>query len=536
MNNFKAAIYCRISRDDDIDQINKSSIRNQQTKLTDFCNINNIVVYNTYSDIYTGTSYDRPAFNELINDIESGDVNCVVVKDLSRLGREYKSSGQYLENYFPEKMVRFIAVDDAIDLNPYDEYDVNSNQALMIPMFNIINEFYPADISKKTRSALTTKAKQGEYICAKSPFGYVKNPENKNQLIVHPEQADVVRLIFKMYMGGKSLSSISRWLHHNKIKTCNDFCSDTAKYNWNSSTVKQILSNRTYIGSIVYGKSRNLSYKNKQVVKNPKKNWIIRDGIHEAIIQEEVFDDVQRVLKNNSRSVKSGVRHCFSNKLICSTCGNIHHFYKEPRKSNLDEGCFVCSKYKRFGKNACERHYIRASVIERAVINNLSLLQSLGSKSPNSLYKHIWSLIEQCIANNVAEMKRENTEIAEKLEEFEIISYTLYSDYALKKITEERYNNLEQKINEQRKEITKQKEKNEKTILQNECYSQDNIQQFIDKLLSYGDITELNHSIVANIIDNITVFQKVKKFGKMQQTIHINYKFIGKIEELIIDL
>ena len=327
---FLAGLYCRISRDED-DSINTSqtSIMTQSAKLNDFCAKSNIDVYKTYSDVYTGTSYDRPQFNQMIVDIENQRINCVIVKDLSRLGREYKSSGEYLENYFPKKGIRFIAIDDVVDLNPYEDND-DDKSTFLIPFYNLLNEFYPADISKKTRSALRTKAAQGQYLSSFAPFGYVKSLKDKNKLEIDESCAVWVRYIFEKFNQGTALSALVRDLHQLKVKTFSDVRCGTSNYNWDSSSVKKIVSNPIYLGKTTYGRTKRLSYKNKKTVAVNKENWIVVENTHEPIIQQKDFEFAQLILRQNTKRSSSGpIKNPLSGKVLCPDCENKLNFCVE---------------------------------------------------------------------------------------------------------------------------------------------------------------------------------------------------------------
>ena len=293
------------------------------------------------------------------------------------MGREYIQSGQLIENFFSIHQIRFIAIDDNIDLDPADEQKFTN---MLIPFYNLMNEFYPMDVSRKTKSALRTKANNGEYIAAYAPFGYKKSPTDKNKLIVDDEYSKWVIFIFAKLAEGWSLSKIARELHTNNVPTPKDIRQGTTLCQWTTSSLINIANNITYVGSTVFGKTKKISYKNKCVVKVPKEKWIICPNTHEVIINEKLFDDVQNILKLNKRCKKNSVLQAFSGKLKCCDCGATLNFTREPRKSNENEGYFVCRTNRRYGKSECSRHYIRYSILENAVLKEISILYSLALK------------------------------------------------------------------------------------------------------------------------------------------------------------
>lgn len=523
-----AALYCRISREDDIKHDISVSIDTQRHKLIDFANRSNIGIFNTYCDDgFSGTNYNRPAFGEMLSDIKSGRVNCVIVKDLSRLGREYIQSGQLLENFFPQYETRFIAIDDSIDLDP-NNYSQTSS--MMIPFFNLMNEFYPSDISKKTRSALQTKGMRGEFLAAYAPLGYKKSPADKNKLIVDSETAKWVKFIFDKAVGGWSLSKIAKELHKLKVPTATDRRKGKETFDWGCSAVKVILDNQAYLGKTIFGKTRRLSYKNKKIIKVPQEQWNISENAHEALISEELFAEAHRMIKTRSRENNSGTVQKFTGKLRCPECDNMLNFCVERRKDNPNEGYFVCRSNKRFGNQECSRHYIRLSILEKTVSDEIRILLALAIGDRFALYKLILSEreVSQQKLKQIINDKLISTNV--RLTELEQIFVKLYQDKALKKISDFDYELVLQTINDERAELNAQTAKDKQTLSVLSSQTQD-IDAFIDELVKLSADFILDRNMINSLIDFIEVENVSKEFGQKVQFIRIHYKYIGFLKK-----
>ena len=523
-----SALYCRLSVDDDDRNDNNSvSIETQRKKLISFAITNNML-YDLYiDDGISGTTFNRPALNQLMKDIEVNKVNCVIVKDLSRLGRNYLECGNLLENVFPQKKIRFIAIDDNIDRDPLNPtYETN----LMIPMFNLMNEYYPADISKKTRSALRTKAKQGEYLGSFAPYGYKKSPTDKHKLIVDEEQAKIIKYIFNEIAEGTSLSQLVRTLHFNKVKTSMDYRKGTNEYNWNCATISRIIENEVYIGTTIFNKTSNLSYKNRARIKNNTEKWIVVENTHEPIVSENLFKLANEVLNLHKRTAIGHTKQPFLSVLLCKTCGNYLNYTAEPRQSNPDEAYYTCRTNRRFGKGACTRHYIRYSILSQAVMNNLRYLKSLGSMDRQQLYKQILS--QQKSAHQLLRkpLQKELKKYDELLIDNNKVFVKLYSDYALNKICEDEYNLLKSDFDSKNNDILKNKN-DIISILKKLEDDTKHIDLFIDLLID-TPLDDISFSVIHKLIDKIYVHDCIKEYGNKTQYIEIHYKHIGCLGKL----
>lgn len=533
-NSIKAALYCRISREDDLGLETSQSIQTQEKKLTAFATHNNMQIVSIYRDDgYSGTTFERPAFKQLIADIESKKVNCVVVKDLSRLGREYIQSGHLLEHFFPQHKTRFISLDDNIDRDPMNP-SLESN--MMIPFFNLMNEFYPADISKKTRSALYTKAANGQFLGAFAPYGYFKSETNKNQLLLDEYAAPWVHFMFEKTSEGWSYSYLARYLHMRKVKSPTDIRLGTDKCNWVSNSVKSILKNEIYTGKTIFGKSVGMSYKNKTRIPRDKEKWYIVENTHLPIISQDLYDKVQNILDIRSRECCKGTIQIFTGFVYCPDCGCKIDFYREPRKSNPDEGCFVCRTYKRYGKNECTRHYIRYSVLYSAVIDELNRIYLLAVKDRKYLYGKILTMQNLKKSKLRSPLRELYNKVSTELASTKSTFCKLYKDKVSNKISDEHYQIIFEEINKDLHDLQQRKTEIERKLDEIKVVTKD-IDLLIDLLIDIKPCyNNFDRYVLEKLVDKITVENPIKCMDIYQQHIHIYFKYIGELEAITIDI
>ena len=373
MNNidYKVGIYIRLSREDEEKEKyqESESIGNQRTLLMEYIKENKLNFVSEYvDDGVSGTSFDRPAFNRMISDIEAGKINMIITKDLSRLGRNYVQSGLYIENYFPEHEVRFVAILDNID-TAYD----NSNNDIA-PFKSILNEMYAKDTSKKINSVLQTKRNNGEYL-GTAPYGYKKDPENKYHLIIDEEAANVVKLIYEKYLSGFGTMQIADYLSEKKIPIPSDYNKrnrgiKSLTYGlWQQSTVRFILSNEIYTGAVIQGKRKKVSFKSKKFIDLPEEDWIKIDNMHEAIISKEDFEMAKKVINatKGSRVVQND--YLFKGLLRCYDCKGYIGIRSPDKHGNVYGRC---QRYGRFGKfDVCSPHNFNYQVFEEQMLDVL---------------------------------------------------------------------------------------------------------------------------------------------------------------------
>lgn len=391
----RTALYIRLSKEDFNNNGNNSeSVNNQKILLTKYVNDNHYNLFNIYiDDGYTGTNFDRPSFKQMIKDIEKNLIDIVIVKDLSRLGRDYIKTGEYVEKWFPLHNVRFISILDGID----SLYELSSNE--MAPFKSVINDMYSRDNSKKIKAALRTKQEEGLWVGGCPPFGYMTTSNNKNQLIINEEEAIIVKKIFKLAFNGNSLNKIADILTNDKVPTPSMFRNKKSKYSssglWSPVSIKSILTNELYTGNMLQNRRKKINYKIKKIVKNDRSSWIIVNNTHEPIIDAKTFQYVNKILSTNRRLYSSNQRELLEGLVYCYDC---------KKKLVLQRGkykYFVCNTYRKYSKlGLCSCHSISynnlekeiKTIINRTIIHNMNLdrekLRSLYIKLIDKIYIH----------------------------------------------------------------------------------------------------------------------------------------------------
>lgn len=374
-NRFKVGIYIRLSRDDG--NIESDSIVSQRSLLNQYVKENNYIVVDEYvDDGFSGTNFDRPAFIRMMKDIEVGKINVIITKDMSRLGRDYIGTGELIEKYFPNNNVRYIAINDGIDT-----FIDNTNNDIA-PFKAIMNDMYAKDISKKVKTSLHSRMKEGLYVSGRCPFGYMKDSNNKNHLIINGEQAETVRLIFDLALKGNTYHFIAQELTKRKIKTpasyynyvWNTKCINTncisQEYGvWVDTTIKAILTNGIYVGDTAQGKTKKINYKLKKVVKNKPNDFIIVKNTHEAIIDRDTFEFVQTLLPKNVKRPEKKRFYLLDGLLYCGDC---KHRITIRYQNKIGRSYTICDYYRTYSKyHVCTTHTNNYENLERVILDNI---------------------------------------------------------------------------------------------------------------------------------------------------------------------
>lgn len=502
-NIYNVGLYIRLSREDDDKTLESESITNQKSLLLQYVKENNLRVYDIYiDDGYSGTNFDRPDFNRLLNDIESGKINMVITKDMSRLGRDYIGTGNLIEKYFPEHNVRYIAVTDNIDTF------LDSSNNDIAPFKAIMNDMYAKDISKKIKSSLKAKMKEGKWVGGRTPFGYDQDKDNKNHLVVNEEQASVVKRIFDMCLEGLSFFKIAKQLTNEGVKTPAQYYNFEWKSNynlkygeWHSKTIRDILTNRMYIGDMVQNRRSKINYKVKKIIKNNPKDYIIVENTHEAIIDKETFYEVQkRIPKNKGRNEKKEI-YLLDGLLYCGDCG--HRISIQSRRKK-DNRCYtICNYYRTYmKKKLCTTHSNNYDELEEAIIKSLTemcLNYINKDKIKNSALNN---LKDDDKVNNKKELEILGNDIKQINNNLD----TIYIDKLNNKITEEQFERVKAKLENELN--IKEKGYNElnNDIRDNIDEESKNkmINEYINKFLS---IKEPTRELIINLIDKIEIFE-----------------------------
>lgn len=514
---WRVALYIRLSVEDGDDKIESNSISNQKQLLNEYLKENNeFTLYDYYvDDGYSGTDFNRPDFQRLLNDMKNKKINVVIVKDLSRLGRNYIEVGNYIEQIFPLFNIRFVAVNDNID-SYKDPKSVNN---VMVPFKNLMNDEYCRDISNKIRSVFRVKKKNGEYVGAFAPYGYIKDPEDTHHLIVDPEAANIVKLIYKWSLEGMGRTSIAHKLNGMGILNPMGYRREVLKtnyrnkkvynkqytYTWDTVTLAKILKDEIYCGDMIQNRGRLISYKVHKHVKNPREDWIIVKNTHEAIIDRETFEKVQQaIMSRDTRVDKTGKLSVFAGHLKCADCERSMVKRAGSYYTNKPNPIFYycCSTNVRRSKDLCTRHSIRNDVLESAVLEAIKMQIDLVIDADNVI-KEIskakkLNFRKESVENNI---KRQEIE----LEKNKKLKKSIYEDWKLGMISEEDFFEYSKDYNEK---IAKIEEKisyfnNEIVKIQDKP----NDDSWIEKFKKNKNITVLSKEIIDELIDNIYVHE-----------------------------
>lgn len=529
---YKAALYCRLSVDDG-NFGGSVSIETQKILLEQYCKDHKITDYKFYCDDgCSGTNFDRPSFKKMLSDIDEGKINLVIVKDLSRFGRNYVEAGMYVQR-FTDSNIRFIAADDN-----YDSL-VNSDD-LLFPIKNVVNEMYARDVSKKTKAAKKAKARDGQFIGSKAPFGYKIDPNDRHHLIVDEPAAQVVKRIFRLASEGVGYNKMAKIFREEKVLTpiayfnLNNpdyFKSDywRKEFDWHVTSIRAILNNEVYLGKLVYGKQRNKSMKSKEKVRNPKEDWIVIENCHEPIITQELWDTVHKILNAKHRPAKAGEVQMFAGLLYCSDCGHCLTYSQKQRKDGSYHGAYSCWMYKTHGKEYCASHYITFDTIYELVL--IDIQRNLFQYRKNTdKFKSILSRKYQSDSQKQAEqITLEYEQKQKRCEELDKIISRLYEDNVLGRIGDERYESMSQSYELEQVEIKKAlpilKSKIDELKRQSDCAD-----NFINVIKKYTIIDKLDAAILNELIDKIVVHHKEQaEDGRTFQQIEIYYRFVGKL-------
>lgn len=482
---------------------------------------------------YHTSLFNRPGFQQLIDDIEIGLVSAVMVKDLSRLGRDYVSVGNYTDSYFPEHNVRFIAVNDAIDSD--------EGESEIAPFKNILNEMYARDISKKIRSSHRLRGSRGEPL-SQPPYGYMKSAENKKKWIIDPEAATVVKSIFKMCLDGKGNETIARELQENKVLIPMAYWqskglnrggkkTQTNPYKWCKTTVQKILSQQEYCGDIINFKTYSKSFKNKTRYENSKENWAVFKNVNEPIINRETFETVQKFISKTKRRApkkENGERSIFNGLIYCGDCHSKMRYHTST--SNKEIHYFTCSDNKVDYRGKCPgRHYVRADALEEVVKLELrrlvemleidesyfaQLLLRKNDEEREKDKKFLESELQKAIARN-------NTvsQIYEKL----------YEDNVIGKVSDEWFVELSHKYEKERMNL-KAKIADTRHKIEELKNNNSEYEKFISAIRRFMQMDNLTSPLLRELIDHIDIFETEGTGKSRTQRIVIYYRFIGYIE------
>ena len=522
------ALYCRLSRDDELTG-DSNSIVNQKAILSKYAKENHFSNPLFFvDDGYSGTNFNRPSWSELLEKIENGEVSTLIVKDMSRLGRDYLKVGFYTEVLFVEKGVRFIAINNGID-------SANQQDSDFTPFLNIINEWYAKDTSKKIRAVMKSKGEAGEHLCTNPPYGYMKDPDNKKQWIVDEEAAEVVKRIFALCLDGYGPSQIARILKADKVliptaywqaqgKTVNHSVPENP-YLWVSATVADILEKKDYLGHTVNFKTYKQSYKSKKKLYNPEEKQLVFENTHKAIIDADTWQRVQELRKNKRRPTRTGKTNMFSGIVRCADCGE-KLYYCTSKNFEARQDHFVCSTSRLKGKEVCATHFIRAVVLEQGVLAHMRMTVACVANHEEQFRKAMGAKQKAEAKKELAAKRRQLTQAQRRIEELDRLFKRIYEDNANGKLSDSRFQMLSDDYEQEQEELREKLLRLNEEITKQEEQAE-NIDRFINKVRKYLDLDELTPAILNDMVKAVYVHTPDKSKGYREQQIDISYDLVG---------
>ena len=531
-NNDKiTALYCRLSRDDEL-QGDSNSIKNQKTILQKYADDNGFTNTEFFvDDGYSGTNFDRPDWQRLISLVEEGRIGTIIVKDMSRLGRDYLKVGYYTEVLFPGSDIRFIAINNNVD-------SANQQDSDFTPFLNIINEWYAKDTSKKIRAVFKSKGESGKPLCTNPPYGYIKDPEDKTRWIVDEEAAEVVREAFRLCMQGYGPSQIAKEFTRRRIMNPTaharknginipDNRGHDDDYVWRGSTIVHMLSRQEYLGHTVNFKTYRKSYKQKKQMKNDPSEWMIFKNTHEAIIEESVFEVVQRIRDGRRRLTPMGEMPLLSGMMFCADCGN-KMYQVRGRGWEHEKEYFVCATYRKI-KGGCSSHQIRNAVVEELLLDGIRRVTAFARDCEDEFVEMVTKKTRSELDKSMRDSRRELEQAQARIAKLDEIIQRLYEDNIEGKISDERFTKMT--ANYEAEQQTLEKRVTElKSIMTEEKESALNVDHFLTLVRKYTDIKELTAEIIREFVEKIYVYKAERIDGRRVQRIKIVYNCIGEFD------
>ena len=526
------ALYPRLSHEDEL-QGESNSISNQKRILETYAKQNGFSNLRWYTDDgYSGANFQRPGFQAMLADIEAGKVGTVIVKDMSRLGRNYLQVGMYTEMIFPQKNVRFIAINDGVD-SAQGEND-------FAPLRNIFNEWLVRDTSKKIKAVKRSKGMSGKPITSKPVYGYLMD-EDEN-FIIDEEAAPVVRQIYSLCLAGNGPTKIARMLTEQQIPTPGTLeyrrTGSTRRYHpgyeckWATNTVVHLLENREYTGCLVNFKTEKPSYKLKHSIENPPEKQAVFENHHEPIIDRETWERVQELRKQRKRPNRYDEVGLFSGILFCADCGSVM-YQQRYQTDKRKQDCYICGSYKKRTAD-CTAHFIRTDLLTAGVLSNLRKVTSYAAKHEARFMKLLIEQNEDGDRRRNAAKKKELEAAEKRIAELSAIFKRLYEDSVTGRISDERFTELSADYEAEQKEL-KERAARLREELSKAQEATANAEKFMNVVRRHTTIEELTPTLLREFVEKIVVHESValdgKRRGKLRrQEIEIYYSFVGKVE------
>ena len=533
---YNVGIYCRLSREDE--RTGESvSVENQREMLSRYVQEQGWNLYAAYCDDgVSGTTFDRPGFNQLIADATAGKINLVLCKDLSRLGRDYIESGKYTDIVFPSLGCRFIALNDGVDT-------AHKNNEMLVILKNVMNDLYARDTSSKIKAVKRSSFQAGKYVGCYAPIGYLKSPEDKHILVIDPATAPIVRRIFDLRCQGYSYRKIATTLNTEQVPTPSSFYYlRQGKPNirkeggyWQAQTVKAILQNEVYIGHMVQNKTGNVSYKVHKQVDKPESEWIRVEGTHEPLVSMEVWELVRTLEKQNTRSrtQANGETALFAGLLRCMDCGSLMRSYHDGRwrkdGSKSSYRSYACGRYASGGKTVCTAHIMNQRVLIEIVLTDIRAKAELAKRDPDSLIERVRTQRRAATAGEIKRAQATLTVVEKRLAELSRLTQAIYEDKVMGHIPEAVCVQL---MNQYEAERADKLEQRAHLSGELEAYQQetDDVQQWMKLIRECAKLEELDRPTLLRLIKRIDIGERKVEDGREVRDIRIHYNFVGYIE------
>ncbi|MBP3627019.1 MAG: recombinase family protein [Clostridia bacterium] len=520
------ALYCRLSQDDGREGesnsiVNQKALLNEYARKHRFKNLQFFV-----DDGYSGTSFDRPDFRRMEQMIENREIGTVIVKDMSRLGRNYLQVGMYTDIVFPENDVRFIAINDNVDSAVQTEFD-------MTPIRNFCNELYARDTAKKIKSTLKMKGESGKHLTTIPPFGYVKDEKDKNAWLIDEEAAKTVRYIFKLCIDGFGPTQIAKRLTKEKVLTPMAYKAQKTgellpqnPFKWAQNTVARILERMEYIGHTENFKTTSKNYRSKKRVWNDKENRRVFEDTHPAIVDKHTFETVQEIRKHKRRPTATGKISIFAGKVFCADCGAKLH-YCTANAFNDNQDFFVCANY-RSNTGTCTGHYIRAVTLYRMVFQHTKNVLSYIQQFEASFVRKECEKADMQHRMSVDKAKVDIVTLKRRDEDLDTLFKRIYEDMVSGRISAERFDKLSLEYEDEQRKV-KQTIEELQALIDTGEQTEFDLQQFLKNVRKYTDPKELTPELLNDLVDKIVIHAPDKSSGKRKQKIEIYYKAAGII-------
>ena len=527
------ALYCRLSKDDE--RLGESlSIETQKTILAQYAREHHLFPIEFYiDDGYTGLNFDRPDFQRMIDDIALGKIGTVITKDLSRLGRDHIQTGQYAEIYFPTHKVHYIAINDGFDSE-------NQQSTIYASLKTAINEFYSRDTSVKIKASFRARAKQGKHHSVVPPYGYLKDPADKNNLIPDPETAPYIVKIYDLVLQGWGNHRIRdylretkvpcpSWIHHSRgwLDKASMFHTEESRYIWRPDTLRNIIRNPVYCGDLAYGKSETI-FKTKKHPKTDESKWIIVRDTHEALVPREVWERANQLIAIKRQDYKATVKNpanLFNGILKCADCGKA--LTRRKYGSNCDRMIYVCTTYAAYGVHRCSQHKVFEEDIKAVVLNDIRSLADEARLDRQAL-------IDRIVARSPKEegvtcSSEVYASLSKRLSELNRLLDKLYEDHLFGTLSESNYNRMMAKYQKEQ-EVIQAQIASHSEARQKEADNRTQAEKVADLFAQYGEFTELTSGLLNTLIDRITVSEPYVVDGRFKQDVTIYYRYIGAME------